>query len=73
MTQWMNDHAKAIVSALVAGVFMYFTFKDNGVTSDEWTAIITMMLTTGGATWAIPNGQSWKTPTPPKTGTSVNV
>lgn len=52
---WMNAHAKALVSALVMMVFLYFTFRPDGLTAGEIEAIITGGLTAGGFTWAIPN------------------
>jgi hypothetical protein len=64
--EWLNAHAKAIVSGMTAGVFMFFAFKDGGITSGEWSTIIAGMLTAGGATWAIPN-------TPALIGTSVKI
>lgn len=55
MTQWLNEHAKAITSALVAGLVMFFALRNDGMTADEWSTVVSAVLAGGGLTWAVPN------------------
>lgn len=54
---WKNitRHNKSIVSALVAGIGLWLSSKDHGMTADEWYQVLLAALAAGGATWAIPN------------------
>jgi hypothetical protein len=55
LTEWLNAHAKAVVSALGTAVVMFFAFRTNGMTADEWETLIMSALGAGGFTWAVPN------------------
>jgi hypothetical protein len=73
MTQWLNEHAKAITSALVAGLIMFFTLRTNGMTSDEWATVVSAILAGGGLTWAVPNASPLDTTTTTNKFTSVTT
>jgi hypothetical protein len=51
----LGEYAKALVAGLVVGVGMFFTLRSGGVTADEWQAIIAVVLSASGLTWAVPN------------------
>lgn len=52
------EYAKAIASALAAGLVMYFSVRDGGVTPDEWVQIIVAVIASSGLTWLVPNAPS---------------
>jgi hypothetical protein len=72
MKQWLDEHAKAVVSALTTGLVMFFTLRTNGMTNDEWLSIVSAVLAAGGLTYYVPNSTS-KTTTIASTPTSLQV
>jgi len=59
MTQWLNDHAKAIVGFLGAVIFTYLRLAPDGITANDLIEILAAGLTGGGLVWAIPNSMAW--------------
>jgi hypothetical protein len=67
------EYAKAIASALAAGLVMYFSVRDGGVTSDEWVQIVAAVIASSGLTWLVPNATQPVVRTLPAEPTEVNV
>jgi hypothetical protein len=51
----LSEYAKAIVAGLAAGVVMFFTLREGGLTGDEWATIAASVASAAGITWAVPN------------------
>lgn len=53
----LKPYNKAIMSAVIAGLLMFFKdyLGDHTLSLDDWEQILGAMAAGGGLTWAIPN------------------
>jgi len=55
ITEWIYVHMKAIVAGLGAAATMYYTLSPDGMTANDWVAVVVAFVVTGGFTFAVKN------------------
>jgi hypothetical protein len=52
---WMYAHSKAIAGGLAGGLSVYFALKSDGMSADDWWAVLAAVAAGSGLTWLVPN------------------